>query len=406
MTDRKDLPEFIWQAEDSDHTLLNGVISARTELIARVELKQLGYQFIKIKTKPRVIFIAPPQSITATEITLFARQLATLISAGIPLVQSVDIIAKGNENLSMQTLLIKIKATVEKGDSLTEALAQHPKHFDTLFCNLVAAGEQSGLLEALLDNIATYREKTERLKKKIKKALTYPLAVLIVAMIVMAILLLFVVPVFEDMFKSFGAELPFFTQVVITLSEGLAKYSGVIVLILLFMAGSFFYFKKHSGSFNHALDHCLLKLPLIGLIINQSTIARFARTLALLSTAGIPLIDALQSVSGTCGNLIYSAAIMKMREEVATGQRLNHAMHSTALFPNRVEQMIAVGEESGALEAMLIQIADFYEAEVNNLVDNLTSLMEPFIMVVLGVLIGGLIIAMYLPIFTMGAVIG
>ena len=392
MTDRKDLPEFIWQAEDSDHTLLNGVISARTELIARVELKQLGYQFIKIKTKPRVIFIAPPQSITATEITLFARQLATLISAGIPLVQSVDIIAKGNENLSMQTLLFKIKATVEKGDSLTEALAQHPKHFDTLFCNLVAAGEQSGLLEALLD--------------KIKKALTYPLAVLIVAMIVMAILLLFVVPVFEDMFKSFGAELPFFTQVVITLSEGLAKYSGVIVLILLFMAGSFFYFKKHSGSFNHALDHCLLKLPLIGLIINQSTIARFARTLALLSTAGIPLIDALQSVSGTCGNLIYSAAIMKMREEVATGQRLNHAMHSTALFPNRVEQMIAVGEESGALEAMLIQIADFYEAEVNNLVDNLTSLMEPFIMVVLGVLIGGLIIAMYLPIFTMGAVIG
>jgi type IV pilus assembly protein PilC len=329
-----------------------------------------------------------------------------MLAAGIPLVQAFDIVGKGHENPSMQTMLLSVKTDIEGGDTLAEALKKKPLYFDELFCNLVNAGEQAGVLETLLDKIATYKEKTESMKKKIKKALTYPIAVIVVAFIVTAILLLFVVPVFEDMFKSFGADLPAFTRMVVTMSEWLKEWWWVVLGILTIAIYVFIYFKKRSQPFNHFLDKTLLKMPIIGLIMTKSAIARFARTLSTMSAAGVPLVDALQSVAGSCGNIIYAEAVLKMREEVATGQRLQFAMQQTTLFPHMVQQMVAIGEESGSMDAMLAKVADFFEEEVDNLVENLSSLMEPIIMVILGVLIGGLVIAMYLPIFKMGAAVG
>ena len=321
------------------------------------------------------------------------------------MVQAFDIIGKGHDNPSMQVMLLGVKADIEGGDTLAEALKKKPLYFDELFCNLVEAGEHAGVLETLLDKIATYKEKTESMKKKIKKALTYPIAVVVVAFIVTAILLLFVVPVFEDMFKGFGADLPAFTRMVVNMSEWLQEWWWIILGIIILAVYMFGYFKKRSRPFNHFLDKTLLKMPVVGLILNKSAIARFARTLSTMSAAGVPLVDALQSVAGSCGNIIYAEAVMKMREEVATGQRLQFAMSQAILFPNMVQQMVAIGEESGSMDAMLAKVADFYEEEVDNLVDNLSSLMEPIIMVILGILIGGLIVAMYLPIFKMGAAI-
>jgi type IV pilus assembly protein PilC len=328
-----------------------------------------------------------------------------MLSAGVPLVQAFDIIGKGHENPSMQVMLLGIKADIEGGDTLAEALKKKPLYFDDLFCNLVEAGEHAGVLETLLDKIATYKEKTESMKKKIKKALTYPIAVIVVAFVVTAILLLFVVPVFEDMFKSFGADLPAFTRMVVNMSEWLEEWWWIVLGIIILAVYTFIYFKKRSRSFNHFLDKTLLKVPVVGRILNKSAIARFARTLSTMSAAGVPLVDALRSVAGACGNIIYAEAVLKMREEVATGQRLQAAMQQTKLFPHLVQQMVAIGEESGSMDAMLAKVADFYEEEVDNLVDNLSSLMEPIIMVILGILIGGLIVAMYLPIFKMGAAI-
>jgi type IV pilus assembly protein PilC len=306
----------------------------------------------------------------------------------------------------MQNMLLSIKANIESGDTLAEALKKNPLHFDELFCNLVDAGEHAGILETLLDKVATYKEKTESMKKKIKKALTYPVAVIVVAFIVTAILLLFVVPVFEDMFKSFGADLPGFTRMVVDMSEWLKSWWWIVLGIIISSVYIFIYFKKRSKAFNHFLDKTLLQVPVVGLILNKSAIARFSRTLSTMSAAGVPLVDALESVAGACGNIIYSEAVFKMREEVATGQRLKYAMQQTNLFPHMVQQMVAIGEESGSMDAMLAKVADFYEEEVDNLVDNLSSLMEPIIMVILGILIGGLIVAMYLPIFKMGAAVG
>jgi type IV pilus assembly protein PilC len=298
-----------------------------------------------------------------------------------------------------------IKADIEGGDRLAEALNRRPLYFDELFCNLVEAGEHAGVLETLLDKIATYKEKTESMKKKIKKALTYPIAVIVVAFIVTAILLIFVVPVFADLFKSFGADLPAFTQMVVNMSEWLQEYWWILLLCVGGAVYTFIYFKKRSRAFNHFLDRTLLKVPVVGLIMNKSAVARFARTLSTMSAAGVPLVDALQSVAGATGNIIYSEAVLKMREEVATGQRLQFAMSQSGLFPHMVQQMVAIGEESGSIDAMLAKVADFYEEEVDNLVDNLSSLMEPLIMVILGTLVGGLVVAMYLPIFKMGSAI-
>jgi type IV pilus assembly protein PilC len=405
MSDQSEQIDFIWQGIDKNRKKSGGVIPAKNELIAKTELRRQGYLVTKIKKKPIPFFSARVKAITPNDIAIFSRQLATMLAAGIPLVQSFDIIGKGHENPSMQILLLAIKANIEKGDSLAEALKKNPLYFDELFCNLVYAGEHAGILDTLLDKIATYKEKTESMKKKIKKALTYPIAVIVVAFIVTTILLLFVVPVFEDMFKNFGADLPAFTRMVVTMSQWLKEWWWIVLGVIITSIYTFGYFKKRSTTFNHFLDSMLLKMPVVGIILRKSAIARFSRTLSTMSAAGVPLVDALQSVAGACGNIKYAEAVLKMREEVATGQRLQLAMMQTNLFPHMVQQMVAIGEESGSMDAMLAKIADFYEEEVDNLVDNLSSLMEPIIMVILGVLIGGLIVAMYLPIFKMGAAV-
>ena len=405
MTDQNEPLDFIWEGIGKDRKKSNGVITAKNELLAKTELRRQGYRVTKIKKKSKPLFSPRLKAITPADIAIFARQLATMLSAGIPLVQSFDIVGKGHENPSMQDMLLSVKADIEGGDTLAEALKKKPLYFDELFCNLVDAGEQAGVLETLLDKIATYKEKTESMKKKIKKALGYPIAVIVVAFIVTAILLLFVVPVFEDMFKSFGADLPAFTRMVVNMSQWMKEWWWIVIGVVIVTVYVFSYFKKRSQPFNHFLDKTLLKIPVVGMIINKSAIARFARTLSTMSAAGVPLVDALQSVSGACGNIIYAEAVLKMREEVATGQRLQVAMLQTNLFPHMVQQMVAIGEESGSMDSMLAKVADFFEEEVDNLVDNLSSLMEPIIMVILGILIGGLVVAMYLPIFKMGAAV-
>jgi len=407
MAEQTDQIDFIWDGTDKNgKKLLKREISAKSEALAKTELRRQGYRVIKIKKKPKPLFGAKTKSITPGDIAVFSRQLATMLKAGVPLVQSFDIVGKGHENPSMQVLLLGIKADIEGGDTLAEALNKRPLYFDELFCNLVESGEQAGVLETLLDKIATYKEKTESIKKKIKKALTYPIAVVVVAFVVTAILLIFVVPVFEDLFKGFGADLPAFTKMVIDMSAWMQKYWWILVGIIGGAVYVFGYFKKRSRPFNHFLDKMLLRIPVVGMILNKSAIARFARTLSTMSAAGVPLVDALQSVAGSCGNIIYAEAVLKMREDVATGQRLQYAMQQVNLFPHMVQQMVAIGEESGSIDAMLSKVADFYEEEVDNLIDNLSSLMEPIIMVILGILVGGLIVAMYLPIFKMGAAVG
>ncbi|GAB6139740.1 type II secretion system F family protein [Methylosoma difficile] len=405
MAQKTDLVDFVWEGLDKARKKTKGEVSAANELSAKIQLNRQGIRVTKIRKKPQPLFAARKKAITTGDIAIFSRQLATMLAAGVPLVQSFDIVGRGHENPSMQEMLLSIKADIEGGDTLAEALNKKPVYFDELFCNLVEAGEQAGVLETLLDKIATYKEKTESMKKKIKKALTYPIAVIAVAVIVTAILLIFVVPIFEDLFKSFGADLPAFTRMVIDMSKWIQEWWWVIILILVGGFYVFDYFKKRSRKFNHFLDRMLLSVPIVGDIINKSAIARFSRTLSTMSAAGVPLVDALQSVSGACGNIIYAEAVLKMREDVATGQRLQFAMQQTGIWPHMVQQMVAIGEESGSIDDLLGKVADFYEEEVDNMVDNLSSLMEPMIMVVLGILVGGLIVAMYLPIFKLGSAI-
>jgi len=406
MAEQTEQIDFVWSGTDKNKKKTGGIISAKTEVIAKTELRRQGYRVVTFKKKTKPLFSAKVQAITPGDIAIFARQLATMLKAGVPLVQSFDIVGKGHDNASMEILLLGIKADIEGGDTLAEALNKRPLYFDELFCNLVAAGEQAGVLETLLDKIATYKEKTESMKKKIKKALTYPIAVIVVAFVVTTILLIFVVPVFADMFKSFGADLPAFTKMVVHMSEWMQAWWYIVVGIVVGIVYTFGYFKKRSRAFNHFLDKTLLKLPIVGLILNKSAVARFARTLATMSAAGVPLVEALESVAGACGNIIYTEAVLKMREEVATGQRLQFAMQQAGLWPHMVVQMVAIGEESGSMDSMLLKVADFFDEEVDNLVDNLSSLMEPIIMVILGTLVGGLVVAMYLPIFKMGAAVG
>ena len=405
MAEQTEQIDFVWSGTDKNKHKAGGIISARSEVIAKTELRRQGYRVIKFKKKAKPLFSKKVQAITPADIAIFARQLATMLKAGVPLVQSFDIVGKGHDNASMEALLMGIKGDIEGGDTLAQALKKRPLYFDELTCNLVDAGEQAGVLETLLEKIATYKEKTESMKKKIKKALTYPIAVVVVAFIVTTILLIFVVPVFSDMFKSFGADLPAFTKMVVSMSEWMQAWWYVVVGIVVSLVYTFGYFKKRSRAFNHFLDRTMLKLPVVGLILNKSAIARFARTLATMSAAGVPLVEALESVAGACGNIVYSEAVLKMRDEVSTGQRLQFAMQQANLWPNMVIQMVAIGEESGAMDSMLLKVADFFDEEVDNLVDNLSSLMEPIIMVILGILVGGLIVAMYLPIFKMGSAI-
>jgi type IV pilus assembly protein PilC len=396
---------FVWEGVDKSGKRVKGESPGRSETLVKAQLRQQGIKPIKVKKKPKSLFTRT-QKITAKDIAVFSRQLATMLSAGVPLVQAFDIVGRGHENPSMQKLILKIKEDVESGSTLTEALRKHPLYFDELFCNLVHAGEQAGVLEALLDKIATYKEKTESLKGKVKKALFYPTAVIVVACIVTAILLIFVVPQFEELFKGFGADLPAFTQLVIELSRFMQESWYYLIVGLAFLGYGFFYFKRRSPAFNHFLDRISLQIPIIGpQILHKSAIARFARTLSTMSAAGVPLVEALTSVAGATGNAIYAQAILAMREQVATGQQLQLAMRQTGLFPHMVIQMVAIGEESGAIDTMLAKVADFYEEEVDNAVDALSSLMEPMIMAFLGVVVGGLVIAMYLPIFKLGSVV-
>lgn len=396
---------FVWEGTDRTGGRLKGELSARTETTAKAELRRQGIKVVKIKKKPKPLFSARKKKITTKDIAVFSRQLATMMSAGVPLVQAFDIVGRGHENPSMQDLILGIKADIEGGSPLAEALGKHPVYFDELFCNLVHAGEQAGVLETLLHKIAEYKEKTESLKAKIKKALTYPTAVIVVACIVTAILLIFVVPTFEELFKGFGADLPAFTQMVIELSRFLQSSWYIVLGVLVAIGFVFVKLKQRSPAFNQALDRLLLHVPAIGTILHKAAISRFARTLATMSAAGVPLVEALKSVAGATGNIIYSNAVLRMRDEVATGHQLQLSMRQANLFPNMVIQMVAIGEESGSLDSMLAKVADFYEEEVDNAVDSLSSLLEPMIMAFLGVIVGGLVIAMYLPIFKLGSVV-
>jgi len=395
--------QFVWEGTDRRGKKVRGKSLAANETALRADLRRQGVAATRVKTQSNTF--KGGGKVNPGDIAIFSRQLATMLASGIPLVQAFEIIGNGNEKPAMQKLILDIKASVEGGSSLHESLAKHPLYFDDLFVNLVEAGEQAGALETLLDKIATYKEKTEALKKKIKKALFYPTAVLFVAVIVTIILLIFVIPQFESLFKGFGADLPAFTQMVINMSR-FVQHNGIYLGAVFGGAiYAFIYFKKRSRNMRRALDRMMLKFPIIGPILVKAAIARFARTLATMFAAGVPLVEAMESVAGATGNIVYEEATLRMKDEVATGQRLQRAMENTALFPNMVVQMIAVGEESGSLDTMSGKVADFYEAEVDNAVDAMSSLLEPLIMAILGVLVGGMVIAMYLPIFKLGAAV-
>jgi type IV pilus assembly protein PilC len=401
-TIKRDIP-FSWEGKDKRGTRVKGKSLAPDEAALRADLRRQGIAPSRIRKQSKSF--STGGKVNAADISVFARQLATMLAAGIPMVQAFEIVGNGSDKPAMQKLVLDIKGDVEGGTSLHEALGKNPLYFDDLFVNLVQAGEQAGALESLLDKVATYKEKTEALKKKVKKALFYPAAVLAVAVVVTVILLIFVIPQFESLFKGFGADLPAFTQMVINLSKFVQAQGIFLAAVVGGAIYAFSYFHKRSRKMRQALDRMALKFPIIGPILNKSAIARYARTLSTMFAAGVPLVEALESVAGATGNIVYEDAVMKMRDEVATGQRLQRAMENTGLFPNMVIQMIAVGEESGSLDAMSDKVAGFYEAEVDNAVDSMSSLLEPLIMAILGVLVGGLVVAMYLPIFKLGAVV-
>jgi type IV pilus assembly protein PilC len=394
---------FLWEGKDRKGNKVKGRGLARDAMEMRADLRKQGIAATKVRKELKLF--KSEGKVTSEDIAIFSRQLATMLTAGIPMVQAFEIIGVGHDKPAVQKLVLSIKSDIETGNSLNQSLAKHPLYFDDLFVNLVEAGEQAGALETVLDKIATYKEKTEALKKKIKKALFYPAAVLAVAVIVTVILLLFVIPQFEDLFKGFGADLPAFTQFVINLSRWMQSNGWVLLIGFGVAVAVFIYFYKRSRPMRQFLDKLSLQMPVVGPILRKAAIARYARTLSTMFAAGVPLVEAMKSVAGATGNIVYQDAVMKMRDEIATGMRMQRAMENTGLFPNMVVQMIAVGEESGSLDEMSAKVADFYEADVDAAVDGLSSLLEPLIMVILGVLVGGLVIAMYLPIFKLGAVV-
>ncbi|HHJ18925.1 MAG TPA: type II secretion system F family protein [Gammaproteobacteria bacterium] len=395
---------FIWEGTNKKGDRVKGESIGPSEILVKADLRRQGINPLKIKKKSAPL-IKFKKKITPKDIAVFSRQLATMLSAGVPMVQAFDIIGKGHENPSMQELLMTIKADVEGGNNLADSLARHPRYFDELFVSLVEAGEQSGALETLLDRIATYKEKTESMKAKIKKAMFYPIAVLVMALVVTTILLIFVVPTFEDLFKDFGADLPAFTQFVIYLSKAFRANWYLIFGGLFLIITGWKMAHRRSARFRRWLDITALRAPIFGQLIRKSAIARFARTLSTMFAAGVPLVEAMTSVAGATGNAIYSEATLRMRDDTAGGIQLQQSMRNTGVFPNMVTQMVAIGEESGSLDSMLGKVADFFEEEVDNLVDSMSSLLEPLIMAILGVLIGGLVVAMYLPIFKLGSVV-
>ncbi len=397
---------FVWEGTDKQGKKSKGEITSSNPAIAKAELRRQGINATRVRKKSKGMSLGGGGSIKPSDIALFTRQMATMMRAGVPLVQSFEIVADGLDKPKLAELIRNIRNDVSGGSAFASALRKHPLYFDDLFCNLVDAGEQSGALETMLDRIATYKEKTESLKAKVRKAMTYPAAVLVVAFVVSGILLIKVVPQFEVVFQGFGAELPAFTQFVIGISEFTQQWWLVILAAIAGGIAGLIAVHRRSRGFREALDKLALKMPVAGSIIEKSAVARFSRTLSTTFAAGVPLVDALNSVAGSTGNSVYTKAVHRVRDDVSTGQQLNFSMRSTGVFPNMVVQMVAIGEEAGALDDMLDKAASYYEEQVDNAVDNLTALMEPMIMAVLGVLVGGLIIAMYLPIFQLGAVVG
>ncbi len=395
---------YVWEGIDRRGNRVRGESAAQSDILLKAELRRQGINPTKVRKKPKPLF-SRRKKITGKDLAYFSRQLATMMQAGVPLVQALDIIGRGHENPAMQDMVLSLKADVESGTSLSDALSKYPQHFDELFRNLVHAGEQSGALDQLLDKLATYREKTEALKGKIKKALFYPAAVVVVAFVVSAILLIFVVPQFQELFRGFGADLPAFTLFVIKLSEIFQQWWWAIFGGIILVIAGIIDANKRSPTFHRLVDRIALRIPVIGEILRKSAIARFARTLSTMFAAGVPLVEAMESVAGATGNELYKEATLKMRDDVATGTQLQLSMRQTGLFPHVVVQMVAIGEESGSLDEMLGKVADFYEEEVDNMVDALSSLLEPLIMAILGVVVGSLVIAMYLPIFKLGSVV-
>ena len=396
---------FTWSGTDKSGRPGKGEITAISQAMARAQLRQQGIKPNNVRKKPKPLFGGKGKAIKPADIAIFTRQLATMLKAGVPLVQSFDIVEDGLEKPQMKALVVSIKNDVASGSGLAPSLAKHPRYFDELFCSLVGSGEDSGTLEVMLDRVATYKEKSEQLKAKIKKAMTYPTAVVCIALVVTGILLIKVVPVFANTFTNFGSELPAFTQFVMDISDFVIAWWFVMFGVIVGTIFAFREMKLRSVPFSEFLDRAALKTPVVGGIIHDAVIARFSRTLATTFAAGVPLVEALNSTAGAAGNSVYAKAIRRIRDDVTTGNTLYSAIKSTGLFPNMLLQMVSIGEESGALDDMLDKVATHYEEAVDNAVDSLSSLMEPLIMSVLGVLVGGLMIAMYLPIFMLGSVI-
>ena len=395
---------FVWSGTDRNGRKSAGELLAASAAIARVQLRKQGVTTKILKRKPKPLFSLGGKPIKAADIAIFTRQLATMMKAGVPMVQAFDIVAEGTDHEKMRELTTTIRTDVASGTGLAATLAKHPMYFDDLFCALVASGENSGTLEVMLDRVATYKEKTEALKAKIKKALTYPIAVIVVAMVVTGVLLIKVVPQFAETFRGFGADLPGFTLFVLAISKWVKSWWFMMLLGLFSASYAFSQAKRRNKRFADWLDSVSLKIPIIGNVVHDAVIARFSRTLSTTFAAGVPLVEALDSTAGAAGNAIYSKAIRRIREDVTTGTALAVAVRSTGLFPTMLLQMTAIGEESGSLDDMLGKVANHYEAAVDNAVDSLSSLMEPMIMSILGVLVGGLMVAMYMPIFMLGSV--
>ena len=399
------LPMYVWEGTDKRGIKMKGEQQAKNGNLLRAELRRQGITPTVVKPKPKPLFGAAGKKITPKDIAIFSRQIATMMKSGVPLVQALEIIANGQKNVRMKNLVDSLRADIEGGSSIYEAMLKHPVQFDELYRNLVKAGETAGVLETVLDTIATYKENVEALKSKIKKALLYPAIVIAVAILVSAVLLIFVVPQFQQVFKNFGADLPAFTQMLVSASDFMIAYWWLVLFIVVGSIVGLVQARKRSFAVARVLDRILLKLPVIGQIMHHSAIARFARTLATTFKAGVPLVEAMETVAGATGNIVYTEAVNRIRQDVSVGYQLNIAMRQVNLFPHMVVQMTAIGEESGALDTMLFKIAEFYEREVNDAVDSLSSMLEPFVMVIIGVLVGSMVIGMYLPIFKMAAAI-
>jgi type IV pilus assembly protein PilC len=396
---------FLWKGRDKRGKTMHGETLAKNANLLKAELRKQGIAPISVKPKPKSIFGKAGKAVTAKDITIFSRQIATMMVSGVPMVTSFEIIAGGQNNPRMKDLLDDVRASIEGGSTLAESLARHPMHFDDLYCNLVRAGESAGVLDTVLDTIATYKENTETLKGKIKKALFYPAVIISVAVLVSAILLIFVVPQFQNVFQSFGADLPAFTLMLIAASDFMVGYWWAVLGIAVGTIYALLQAKKRSRKVAHFFDRIILRVPIIGEIMKNSAIARFARTTATTFKAGVPLVEALETVSGATGNIVYGDAVRSVMKDVAVGYALNVAMRQTNVFPHMVLAMTSIGEEAGALDTMLFKVAEFYEQEVNNAVDTLSSLIEPFVMIIIGTVVGGMVIGMYLPIFKLAAAI-